>query len=49
MKTIKKHGKTIGLFTIIILLLSFIFSLFNLGGLMSFNTTSILFIILMML
>ena len=49
MKTIKKYGKTIGLFTIIILLLSFIFSLFNLGGLMSFNTTSILFIILMII
>ena len=49
MKTIKKYGKTILWFTIIILLLSLIFSLFNLGGLMNFNTTSILFIILMII
>ena len=49
MKTLKKYGKTLGLFTIIILLLSLIFSLFNLGGLMNFNTTSILFMILMIM
>ena len=49
MKTLKNYGKTILFFTITIIIISMLFSLFNLGGFMSFNTTSILFIIFMMI
>ena len=49
LKTLKNYGKTFLFFTITILLISILFSLLNLGGLMSFNTTSILFIILMII
>ncbi len=49
LKTLKKYSKTIIIFILSILLICLLFSLLNLGGLMSFNTTSILFIILMII
>ena len=49
LKTLKNYGKTFLFFTITILIISLLFSLFNLGGFMSFKTTSILFIIFMII
>ncbi len=49
MKILKRYSKTIGIFTIIIILISFGFALLNLGGLMNFSTTNILFMILMVM
>ncbi len=49
MKTLKKYGKTLGLFLLVIIILTSILSLFNLGNIFYTKTTDIIIMVGMIL